>query len=267
MKVGMRVWAGILLALLVQGPCWVSDLQYSKPEDLGFSSERLNAIDTFFTDKVEKGEMAGIVTLIARHGKIAHFSAMGYADLGNHRRMEKDTIFRLYSMTKPIAATALMLLYEEGKFQLDDPISKYIPELADLRVLRTPDAPRTDTVPAVRGPTIHDLFRHTAGFAHGGADYEKADVFGLDVSLAEMMKRLAKLPLHYQPGTKFEYGLGHDVQARLVEILTGMPFDQFLERRLFTPLGMKDSGYWVKPDKAPRLAALHWAKEGRARAG
>jgi len=171
-------------------------------------------------------------------------------------------------MTKPIAATALMMLYQEGKFELDDPISKYIPEFAGPRVLRTPDSPITETVAAVREPTIHDLFRHTAGLTHGGdpksnavdAAYIQADLFGLNTSLADMIKSLAKIPLRYQPGTKFEYSIGQDVQARLVEILSGMPFDQFLQRRLFEPLGMKDTGYWVKDPS--RLSAVHWSKEG-----
>jgi len=218
---------------------------------------------------VQKGDLEGIVLLIARHGRVAHFSAIGYADVAKRRKMEADTIFRLYSMTKPIAATALMMLYEEGKFQLDDPISQYIPEFKGIRVLRTPDSSLTDTVPATREPTIHDLFRHTAGLMHGleprgnaiDAAYIKGNLFGLDTSLAEMINRLAQIPLRYQPGTKFQYSLGQDVQARLVEILSGMPFHQFLQQRLFEPLGMKDSGYWVTD--ASRFAAVHWFKNGK----
>jgi CubicO group peptidase (beta-lactamase class C family) len=241
----------------------------SKPEDLGLSSERLQHIDRFYLDQVHQGKMSGIVILIARHGKLAHFKAIGYSDLGTRREMQKNTIFRLYSMTKPIAATALMLLYEEGRFQLDDPISKYLPEFAHIRVLRTPDSPISDTVAAEREPTIHDLFRHTAGLMHGGdpahnavdAAYIKAGLFKLDTPLAKMIQELARVPLRYQPGTRFEYSLGQDVQARLVEVLSGMPFDQFLQTRLFAPLGMNDTGYWAK-DPA-RLAAVHWTKEGR----
>ena len=251
-----------------------NDLPSAQPEDLGFSRERLVNIDKFYGDKVAKGEMAGIVVLIARHGKVAHFSAIGYADLGSKRKMDQNTVFRIHSMTKPIAATALMMLYEEGKFQLADPISKYIPEFAGVRVLRASEAPIADTVPAIREPTIHDLFRHTAGLGHGvvqregvptnsaiDAAYLEADLFGVDTSLADMMKKLSQIPLRYQPGTKFEYSIGPDIQARLVEILSGMSFDQFLQRRLFRPLAMKDSGYWVKDPS--RLAAVHWWKEGR----
>jgi CubicO group peptidase (beta-lactamase class C family) len=183
--------------------------------------------------------------------------------------MEQDTIFRLYSMTKPIAAIALMTLYEEGRFHLDDPISKYIPEVAHIRVLRTPDASITDTVPAVREPTIHDLFRHTAGLMHGteptknavDAAYIQANLFGLDTSLGDMIKKLATIPLRYQPGTTFSYGIGQDVQARLVEILSGMSFEQFLQARIFGPLAMGSSGYWVRDPT--QLAAVHWSKAGK----
>src|ERR1700733_834090 len=122
------------------------ELPRASPEELGFSSARLNYNDRFYTDKVKRGEMAGIVTLVARHGKIAHFSAVGYADIEKKRKMEADTLFRLYSMTKPIASVALMMMYEEGRFQMSDPIAKYIPEFAHLRVLRTPDAALEDTV-------------------------------------------------------------------------------------------------------------------------
>jgi CubicO group peptidase (beta-lactamase class C family) len=186
--------------------------------------------------------------------------------------MQADTIFRLYSMTKPIASVALMILYEEGRFQLRDPLSEYIPEFASLRVLRRADGALDDTVPLDRAPTIQDVLRHTAGFTHGAstdaydAQYTKANVFGLDVSLAELMNTLSEIPLRYQPGTKFVYSLGPDVQARLVEVLSGVPFDEFLERRLFKPLGMKDAGFWVPPDKAERLATVYSVRDGKVMA-
>jgi len=247
--------------MMLGGWAQAADAPSAEPDDLGFSRAGLERIDRFFSDKVSGGELAGVVTLIARHGKIVHFSPVGYADIARKQKLRRDTIFRIYSMTKPIAATALMTLYEEGKFQLDDPISKYIPEFKEIRVLRTPESPPTDTVPAVREPTIHDLFRHTAGLKHGGDLYEKENLSGLDTSLEEMIRGLAKIPLYYQPGTRFEYSIGPDVQARLVEILSGMPFDQFLKQKLFDPLGMRDTGYQVKD--AFRLSAVHWMKDGR----
>jgi len=244
-------------------------LPTARPEDEGFSSERLAYIDKFYSGKIDRGELAGMVLLVSRHGKVVHESSLGYADLEKKQRMGDDTLFRFYSMTKPITSTALMMLYEEGRFQLSDPISKYLPEFKDIRVLKTPDSPLSDTVPADHPPTIQDIMRHTAGFTHGLADnafdreYAKADLWGNDVSLEEMIHRLAKIPLHHQPATKFDYSVGPDVQARLVEVLSGMPFDEFLEKRLFTPLGMRDVGFYVPPAKASRLATVYWVKEGK----
>jgi CubicO group peptidase (beta-lactamase class C family) len=146
---------------------WAGELPRARPEDLGFSSARLDYIDKFYADEVKRGELAGIVTLIARHGKIVHFSAIGYADVEKQRPMQTDTIFRLYSMTKPIASTALMMLYEEGRFQMQDPISKFLPEFAHLRVLRDPDGDVNDTVPVKREPTIQDVMRHTGASRMG----------------------------------------------------------------------------------------------------
>jgi CubicO group peptidase (beta-lactamase class C family) len=264
------------IALVVSSPVSAkpagrpADLPVAIPETLGFSSDRLNSLDEFYQIQVDRGEMAGIVILVARHGKVAHFSAIGYANIRTRQKMRQDSIFRLYSMTKPIAATALMTLYEEGKFQLDDPISKYIPEFKSVRVLRTPNSPLSDTVPAKREPTIHDLFRHTAGLEHGlsrsdaiESAYISAGITDPDVSLEEMTKRLSKIPLLYQPGTQFDYSLGQDLQARLVEIFSGMKFDAFLKQRLFEPLAMKDTAYWVTPEKASRLVAIHWIKDGK----
>jgi CubicO group peptidase (beta-lactamase class C family) len=239
------------------------------PEEMGFDPGRLDYIDQFFADKVRLGEMAGIVTLISRHGRVVHLSAVGYADLEKKRKMQTDTIFRLYSMTKPIASVALMTLYEQGRFQLRDPLSKYISEFANLRVLRTPNSPPDETVAVGLAPTVQDAMRHTAGFTHGldtdafDRQYAEADVFGLEVTLAQMMSRLAKIPLRYQPQSRFVYSIGCDIQARLVEILSGLPFDVFLDQRLFKPLGMKDAGFWVPAERANRLATVHWVKDGR----
>jgi CubicO group peptidase (beta-lactamase class C family) len=238
-------------------------------EEAGFSTDRLALIDRVYRDKVSRGEIAGITLLISRHGKIVHFSVAGYADVERKIPMERDTIVRLYSMTKPVAAVALMMLYEEGRFQMSDPIAKYIPEFSKLRALRTDDAALNDTVPLERPPTIEDLMRHTAGFTHGltnnavDREYLAQDLFAIDVSLAEMVDRLSKIPLAHQPGAAFSYGVSSDVQARLVEILSGMAFDDFLQMRLFKPLGMKDTGFWVNAEKVPRLATVHWEKSGR----
>ena len=259
---------GFVLLLCAVNTAQAAEPTRVRPEEVGLSSARLEYIDRFYAEEVRKGNVAGVVTLIARHGKIAHLAAVGYADFEKQRKMRIDTIFRLYSMTKPIASTALMMLYEEGRFQMNDPLSKYIPEFAGLRVLRHEGAALTDTVPLQRAPTIEDVMRHTAGFSHGldttlvDAEYEKENVFGLDVSLSDMMTKLAKIPLLQQPGRKFIYSVGPDVQARLVEILSGVPFDEFLQKRLFIPLGMKDAGFSLPAEKAGRLAAVHWPKNG-----
>jgi len=262
-------WASLVLAFLLTGIASASDLPRTRPEEVGFSAERLAGIDKFYADKVNRGEMAGIVMLVARHGKIAHFSAVGYANAATRQPMRTDTLFRFYSMTKPITATALMMLYEEGRFQMKDPVSNYIPEFADLKALRTPDAALDDTLPVERPATIQDLLRHTAGFTHClgddpvGVQCTKANVFGLDVSLAEMMSRLAKIPLRYQPGSRWAYSLAPDVQARLVEVLSGMSFDEFLKRRLFKPLGMENTRFWLSAEQYQHLAAVHWMKDGK----
>jgi CubicO group peptidase (beta-lactamase class C family) len=269
---GIREYLGVgLLCLLCWGVSNGADdgLPRARPEELGFSSERLDYIDNFYSEEVKHGELAGIVTLIARRGKVVHFSAVGFADVEKRTKLETDALFRVYSMTKPIASVALMMLYEEGRFELTDPVSKYLPEFSHLAVLRDPDGSIEDTVAPERAPTIQDVMRHTAGFTHGlltdtfDSLYSKANVFGLDVSLADMMSRLAKLPLRYQPGTQFAYSVGPDIEARLVEVLSGMPFREFLEKRLFAPLGMMDTDFWVTPEKAGRLATVHWKEGGK----
>ena len=239
-----------------------------QPEDVGFSSEQLNKIETYFTSRVEKGEIAGIVTLVARHGKIAHFSAVGYQDAEQEIPMEKDTIFRVYSMTKPIVSTALMMLYQDGLFQMNDPLSKFIPEFADLRVLRDPNGPLDETVAMEREPTIQDILRHTAGFSHclGNSEYDKACVelglFSTQTSLTEMMTALSKIPLMNQPGSQWRYSIGPDVALRLVEVISGMSADDYLEQKMFDLLGMDDTGYIVNSDNAHRLSPIHWRKDG-----
>jgi CubicO group peptidase (beta-lactamase class C family) len=153
--------------IVVVTACTAGELPHAMPEDVGMSASRLDYIDKFYENKVRRGEMAGIVTLIARHGKVVHFSAIGYADVERKSRMDTNTIFRIYSMTKPITSVALMILYERRRFRMNDPVAKYIPEFAGLRVLRTPSSPIEDTVPLERPVTIEDLMRHTAGFTAG----------------------------------------------------------------------------------------------------
>jgi CubicO group peptidase (beta-lactamase class C family) len=219
-------------------------------------------IDQFYTEKISRGEMPGVVLLIARHGKIAHLSALGYANVETHQKMTTDAIFRLYSMTKPVAAVALMILYEEGRFQLEEPVTKYLPEFAYFHVLRNPNGPINDTVPMQHPPTMHDILRHTAGFADELPALQR-QYDDLEVPLADLMPALTRMPLRYQPGTTWSYSFASDVQARLVEVLSGLTFDAFLEQRLFRPLGMRDTDFWVPPGKAQRLVSVSETKEGK----
>ena len=265
-----RYFVSVALTVLVAFDAWANDVPRARPEDVGFDATRVSRMDRILANEVDRGEMAGIVILIARHGKIIHLNAIGYRDIAKQRKLEADSIFRIYSMTKPITSVALMMLYEEGRFQLTDPVMKYIPEFANLRVLRNHEGPADDTVPVVHAPTIQDIMRHTAGLTHGldsadvtDSQYIKANVLGVDVSLADEMTRLSKIPLRYQPGTRFVYSIAPDVQARLVEVLSGMSFDEFLAKRLFGPLGMSDTGFWVPAEKASRLATVYWDKDGK----
>lgn len=250
-------------------PVSAENISLVAPDTVGLSAERLDDIDRAYADQVDKGEIAGAVILIARHGKVAHYNAIGYANVETKEKMQKDNIFRLYSMTKPVASTALMQLYQQGRFQLTDPIAKYLPEFANARVADTVPGSPDATVAAEHAPTIADVLRHTAGFTHGlspspyDMQYVRADLFSTDISLAEEVTRLAKIPLHYQPGTKWEYSIGTDVAARLVEVLSGMPFDQYLEKEILKPLKMADTGFWVPPANVGRLVPVNWFKDGK----
>ena len=228
-----------------------SSLPMVTPEEVGFSSEQLDKIESYFQGRVDRGEIAGIVTLVARKGKIAHLSAVGYQDVDRGIPMDTDTLFRVYSMTKPIVSTALMMLYQDGLFQLNDPLSKFIPEFSNLRVLRSPNGPLNETVEMEREPTVQDILRHTAGFSHGlgNSEYDKAfvgtGIFRPETSLAEMMTALSTIPLMNQPGSMYRYSIGPDVALRLVEIISGMSADDYLQQRMFDPLEMNDTGYVV----------------------
>ena len=262
------IFLGIVTAISFSLATAQSNLPMVAPEEVGFSSEQLNKIETYFQGRVDRGEIAGIVTLVARKGKIAHLSAVGYQDVDRGIAMDTDTLFRVYSMTKPIVSTALMMLYQDGLFQLNDPLSRYIPEFANLRVLRSPDGPLDETVAMEREPTVQDVLRHTAGFSHGlgNSEYDKAfvgtSIFRPETSLEEMMTALSTLPLMNQPGSMYRYSIGPDVALRLVEVISGMSADDYLQERMFEPLGMNDTGYVVDSDNAHRLSPIHWSDDG-----
>jgi CubicO group peptidase (beta-lactamase class C family) len=227
------------------------------PESQGMSPERLTKIDAMLQQTILANELPGAVALIARNGKIIFHKAYGMADGKSKKSMEKDAIFRIASQTKAITSTAVLMLWEEGKFKLEDPISKYIPEFGEAQLLdifSETDSTYT-TKPAKNQITIRDLITHTSGIGYGVIDgdarfkkmYAKAgitDLFTTDqITIGESVKKLAKLPLHHEPGENFTYSEGLDVLAYFVEVISGMPFDAFLRMRIFEPLGMEDTWF------------------------
>ena len=251
------------------------ELPRATPEEVGFSSERLTRIDDFMERHLAANRMAGAVVLIARRGKVAYFEAFGKQDLKAGKPMAKDVIFRIYSMTKPITSVGVMMLYEEGRFGLNDPISKYVPELKDLEVgVEGTDPktgePRFTTVASERDMTIRDLLRHTSGLTYGifgdsAVDkmYVEAEVLNRDGTMADTVEKLSKLPLKHQPGADWTYGMSTDVLGRFIEVISGMGLDEFFEKRIFGPLGMTDTGFYVPPEKKDRLATLYAPNEDR----
>jgi CubicO group peptidase (beta-lactamase class C family) len=217
---------------------------------------------------VDAGRPPGIITAVARQGKVVHFECFGLRDVEAGKPMQPDTIVRIASMTKPITSVALMMLFEQGRFLLSDPISKYIPEFASCRVYAGATETGVECVDLERAITIRDLLTHTAGLGYGLLPdspvedlYRAAGVFhpqfGLQVSLPELVCRLAELPLAHQPGTVWRYSLAHDVIGHLISVLSDMPFDVFLKERIFDPLGMDETGFYVLQDKLDRFAALY----------
>ncbi|MBV9767284.1 MAG: beta-lactamase family protein [Acidobacteriaceae bacterium] len=243
-----------------------------QPESVGLSSARLKRIAAVVQASVDRGEIAGAVTLVARHGQVIWLQANGKQDRENAKPMQTDSIFRICSMTKPIVTLGAMMLYEEGKFQLEDPISKYIPEFADAKVLVAPKDGKPYTVPATQPITVRNLLTHTSGITYNwdpvlGSFYKEANVASgllpFDGTIGENVKRLARLPLLFNPGERWNYGLNIDVLGYLIEVVSGKPLDQFLKERIFDPLGMQDTFFFVPQDKVDRLATAYTWYEGK----
>ena len=240
----------------------------AEPEAVGMSSARLERLDRVMQAYIDREEVAGAVTLVARRGKVVNFSAQGQRDVEHGTAMTHDTIFRMASMTKPIASAALMMLYEEGHFQLRDPISKWLPEFGDMHVaIPAPDQERLTgsykLVPAARPITVQHVLTHTAGLANTyrgltqpafqamAAERKPHDTVG------DMVKQLARLPLNFHPGDRWEYGRATDVVGRLVEVMSGQTLDAFLRERIFDPLDMPDTHFYLPKSKLDRFAALY----------
>ena len=245
---------------------FAQDLPTAKPESVGLSSERLERIGAAVQHNIDNERIAGAVTLVMRQGRVAWLKSQGMMDREAGKPMRPDAIFRICSMTKPITSVAVMMLYEEGFFQLEDPISKYLPEFKNMKVLVKPQSGEPYTVPATKEITVRDLLRHTSGIAYHWNDtmgplYKAANVahgaLPYDGTLEDSIKRLAGVPLLFSPGERWEYGLGVDVLGRLVEVVSGKSLDEFFRTRIFEPLGMKDTYFYPPEDKLPRLAAAY----------
>ena len=241
-------------------------LPQSSPEEVGMSSERLGRLDAAMQQAVESGELPGAVVLIAHDGQLVYAKSFGWQDRDRKIPMRTDSIFRLYSMTKPVVSVAAMMLVEEGRLGLQEPVSKYIPEFKDMKVgVESTDAegkPVLKLVDAKQQITVQDLLRHTSGLTYGvlGASnavkkmYKDADIFSQKWVLADFCRALAKLPLQFQPGTTWEYSHSTDVLGRVVEVASGQALDGFLAKRIFEPLKMVDTAFQVPPEKQDRLA-------------
>jgi CubicO group peptidase (beta-lactamase class C family) len=244
----------------------------TKPEQVGFSSESLKELDTAMQGLVDKQHLAGIVTLLARHGEVVQHKAYGVQDFESKVPMKLDSIVRIYSMTKPIAGAAMMMLYEEGKWQPSDPIAKHIPEFANLKVFAGVDKDGKPILEVPKhAPTMGELMSHNAGFTYGPFGntpvdkmYQAANPLSAP-SLQAFIDKMATLPLLYQPGEKWVYSVSVDIQGYLVEKLSGKSFPQFLQERLFEPLGMKDTAFLVPADKLSRVATIYaWDNNKKA---
>jgi len=218
----------------------------------------------------DDGRTAGASVLIWKDGREAYFGAAGFADREAGRKMSRDTIAQIYSMTKPVTGTALMQLWEQGKFGMDDPLYRYLPDFESMQAYAGKDASGAPIYhPAARPIIVRDIMRHTAGFAYGGGDtpahdaYVKADPLSLDNDLTEMTRRLAKVPLLFDPGARWSYSIAVDVQARLVEVLSGEKFAAYVSQHVLEPLGMRDTAWRQPDDRLPRLAALYRATNGK----
>jgi CubicO group peptidase (beta-lactamase class C family) len=259
----MKSLIAALAFACLMSPTFAAPLPAATPPSQGMSAERLERLHGFMRDLAGPGGYLGAVTLVARNGRIVDWEAYGYRDLGRRHKMERDAIFRIYSMTKTVTAVAVLTLMEEGKLGLEDPVASYLPEFAQMRVFDGGTAEAPVTRPANGPITIRQLLTHTPGFAVYGKPSDPVNLLFTRAALhtapdlKEYVARLARLPLGHEPGAQFHYdGVPIQVAARLVEVVSGMPFDQFLQQRIFTPLGMADTGFEVAPAKRARIAEM-----------
>jgi CubicO group peptidase (beta-lactamase class C family) len=272
MMLARRFFCSLLLAVVV-GTAGAADLGTARPEAVGMSSQRLNRLTTEMKAIAERGDVSGVVTMVARKGKVVQLEAAGKRELEGGTPMRKDAIFRIYSMTKPITGVAMMILFEQGKWQLNDPVSKYIPEFADLKVAKIdPANGAMTTVPSNHPMTMRELMSHSGGLTYGffggtavDRHYVENNVFDQTQPMQTFIERLGKAPLLFQPGERWHYSVSVDVQGYLVEKLSGQSFPEFLQQHVFGPLQMVDTGFHVPAAKMNRLVEFYYrGKDGKS---
>jgi len=240
------------------------------PEDVGMSSTGLRNVSRLVQRYIDERKLPGAISLVARHGRVVHFETYGNMDDERQKPMRADAIFRFYSMTKPIASVGLMMLYEEGRFQLDDPASRFIPELKNLKVFVSGTADDFEVREPAREMTVRDLLMHTSGLVGRdtastvGELYRRAGLTGADspFTLADMVRKLEQIPLQVDPGSRWIYGISTDLVGYLCEVISGMPFDRYLDERVLGPLGMVDTGFTVPHSQVDRFAANYAPSAG-----
>ena len=258
-------WVSFLLLVLLTTAAGAADLPTAKPESVGMSSQRLGKLKSEMQALVDRNQLPGVVTMVAKDGKVVEFDVAGKRDVESGAPLQKDSIFRIYSMSKPITGVAMMMLFEDGKWQLNDPVSKHIPEFANLKVAKVnPQSGAVTQVAPDHPMTMRELMSHSGGLTYGvfGSTpvdkmYTDVNVLDRDATLQAMIDKLGKIPLLHQPGERWHYSVSVDVQGYLVEKLSGQPFAEFLKQRIFDPLGMKDTAFYVPADKLNRFVSFY----------
>ncbi len=257
----------LLAAFFSFHPIFATEIPYGDPAEMGFSAEGLAKIQPAMQALVDSGKFVGVLTLIARKGKIVHFETAGLRDRESDKPMTEDTLFRIYSMTKPVTSVAIMMLYDEGKLKLDDPVSKFIPEFAETKVYTGGGTENPVLMPLERAITVADLLSHTSGLTYGifgqtSVDtlYRIANLFGAK-SNVKYAQKVAQLPLRFQPGTRWLYSVATDILGSVVEVASGMSLGELFSQRIFVPLEMVDTGFYVPEEKRDRLAKVYGKDE------
>ena len=259
-----RYWTFVLVGLLLPWTTTGQDLERATPESVGLSSAALEDATAALRAHVNASHIAGVVAAVARNGKLVYYESLGQRDRENGDPMREDAIFRLYSMTRPITSTAVMLLWEQGVFQLDDPVSRYLPQFADQRVFMDPNAPDLARTRSRQGDiTVRQLLTHTSGIGSRSSPIYRAEHVRLrSITLPQLVDNAARVPLFEDPGTRFRYGISTTILGRLVEIWSGQSFQEFLAERIFAPLGMTDTVFWVDSARADRLTTVYRLDDG-----